>query len=327
MTTTPRPIPPSPEPSALQSAIPSHEILLCFDNLALATNGATAAASSEADGSNLSAAAGLSESLDTAWRSEDLGYFQAGSSDPSIYYTIALAEPAAVNWLGLHKHNVRVPFRVSFYTADPDSKAAAVYVSEWIDPIVRASLSDYGWFDLDWNLAPSDKRLNDLAARFALESFIHSDATYYGIRFVRVEFNNNAATNAGETFLQVGLFYVCEVYRPSINITLGWALAGVPYSTTVRTPSGSKRGRFRKPGRRLSFALEYIQRSEAFDRLFGEWILEGAELRRAFVWAEPHQRRYFYTSAILGTLESVPEFAMAQLESPAARGFVVQETE
>lgn len=312
-------------PTAFQSIVPGHELLLAFDNLALATRGSTATASSFTTGANISVSEGLSENLDTAWRSGTLATRPIVPAT-TVSYTIALGEPGAVNWVSLHKHNVRVPFRVEFYSAHPDS-SKPIYISEWTDPIVRASLEDYGWYDLDWTLAPKDRILDDLAAEYRLQSFLHADETYYGVRFVRVVFDNSDMVNGSASFLQVGLFYVTEVYRPSINITLGWALAGVPYSTTTRTPSGSKRGRFRKPGLRLACTLDYVQRSEAFDRLLGEWILQGAELRRAFAWAEPHQRRYFYSTAILGTAESLPEFAMPLLETPAVKGFVIQETE
>lgn len=309
-----------------QSLIDDYEAIFVLDDWSLGTNGCTVSASSEQATGSLGVENLLSPALDTAWRS---GGWQVARPTSSIISVIfALGQPRVVDWVSLHRHNVRVPWRVSYHRGSPGS-SPAVYQSGWHDPIVRASLSDFTYRDLRYTLGPETDDLELWESQFRLDSFIRAPTPFYGIRYVRIEFDIAEATDFLQStdYLHVGKALIARSFQPRINVLLDWEMGYEDRSEVHRVESGALLGRRRQGGRTLALVLGYLDHDEAFERLLTGYIRKHGKLGRVFVWVEPTQRRYFYDQAMTATATTLPKIAMANLNWPAAKGWQLEETE
>lgn len=302
-----------------------HEIIFLLRNRALSEAGASTSADSEVD--TMPAAFLASPFLDRAWRSEPIeDLLERGQSKVNVF--VSLGRSRAVSAGALHRSNIRVPFRMHLYkSARLDLLGTATHTTPWTNPIVRELASSFSTFSsMPFALGPSEYLLEDLAARYRLDSPIFADTVYPGIRTVVFEFDISSGSNGDRSFLQFGMPFVGEVFRPGVNMNLGWEMGAEDRSETVRPESGVMQGRKRSRGRTISMALETLTHAEAFSEVLGYAVDEGV-LGRVFVWAEPVRRGLFYRQAFLGTARSLPKVALARLEIPAARGWVLEETE
>jgi hypothetical protein len=316
-----------------QTTLESHEVLLLFRNFALASEGATATAdwtaSDDMGPDNL-----LTERLSAPWRSDSIAAWVASAPfDPStvgiIRARIDLGRPRAINTVSIHRHNVLVPWQVYLYTSPPGFNPTPIAATEWLDPIVRASLEDFDWYDMPWALGPRQEDLDRWQTLFRLDSVALFDRTYYGVRYIDLRFDVSEGSNHGVDYIQAALCFACRSFRPRINMPTGWNLPVIDRSTVRRTQGGAIRGRRRPIHAGFAFSLPFIDRDEAFEKILTGWAKRAGALGIAFAWPEPQQRlrRYFYDTRILGTLTSMPQVAMDHLEWPAATGFVIEETE
>lgn len=318
---------------ATQPTLDSFEILLAFENWAQVDQGASVYASSTADGIgedfvDHTVDKLLTPELDTAWRS---GSIAGVSIDPLsggvVRVTFDLGEPRLVNWVSIHRHNVRVPWRSGLYANDPAFAATPLSLSAWTDPVVRPALEDYDYDEFDFYLGPRPRTLASLTQRFRLDSFVTFDRLYGGVRYVTMEFDVSSGSNLGTDYLQIAYPMVARYFRPEINVKLGWAFAPADRAVTNRVESGAKRGRKKTVGNVINFSLGYLENEEAFRRILSEWLKEKGTLGLAFVWVEPEKRWLFYDMAVLGQLASLPPVTMALLDWPDASGFSLEEAE
>lgn len=304
-----------------QSLIDGEEILLVLENYAAAIEGGTVEASSTADGTgdpriDMTAEKMLIPDLDTAWRSGSL----ASLSD--VVVTIDLGAARLVDWVSIHRHNVRCPWRV---VVRSQAGGSVRFDSGWREPVVRAALGDFGWYDLLWTLGPTNKTLNGLAADYRLDAFVEIPTPVL-CRVVEIYFDVSAGNKVADD-LTIGYAMVSKAFRPSINMTLGWSIRPVDRTETRRTESGAKRGRQRTRGKILSFSLEYVEQKESIEDVL-KAVTKIGVLGVIFVVPLPRQRRYFYETAILGQFEGeLPESVVARHDWAAARAFVVEEAE
>jgi hypothetical protein len=309
---------------AEQSLVESHELLLVLDNYALATDGATVEATSTAEPGNLTAPKLLTAHLDEGWRSGSLAAL-AAAGETVVTLRWLLGGPRIVDWLGLHRSNVRVPFRVRLFRTA--TAASPLYESPWTNPVVRALPGDFPTFSaMPWTLGPEAAALDRAAAAFRLDSFVQAPLTQ-SVRVVEVDFDVASGANGGVDYLQFGMPTIARSFRPRVNMTLGWKVGLEDRSDTYRAESGALLGRQKSRGRSFAFSLDYLDRDEAFGRIFSDWMEKHGKLGRLFAWPEPEQRLWFHTAAMVATATTLPAVAMSKLEWPAATGWVLEGTE
>jgi hypothetical protein len=312
----------------IQSELEGFEIVLVFENYALASAGATVVASSSAPPSaeplmdhlteNL-----LLEDLSRAWRSGDV----AEVKDEEVSVDWSLGESRSVDWVSFHRSNIRTPIKVELYRDPPTSGASPLFASDWIDPIVRGAVDDFTFDDFIFTLGPDELDLAIATSLYRLDSFVSCPLTH-GVRYVRARFDVGKGSNGDSSFLQFALPMISKAFRPEINILLDWSSGVSDRSVTRRLESGAKRGRRRTSTRDLSFDLGYLTRDEAFRRLYSGWARKAGVLGMAFAWPEPSFRAYFYDQAILGQLVAPPKPTMARLDLPGAvRGLTLEEAD
>jgi hypothetical protein len=315
--------------SAEQPSIESFEALLILENWALASTGATCSASSTADTSGdplteMTADSLLNEDLSQAWRS---GVISSGST---VSVTWTFDRPRPVDWVSLHRSNIRVPWKVELKSM----LGASLVVSPWTEPVIRASLSDFPWESMLWTLGPDDDWLETATDEFRLDSFITFPVgAYPNVGSVVATFDISGHTNAGRAFLQFALPMIATRFRPSINMPTGWAMPPVSRSEVVRTETGAKLGRYRPMQRTATFDLPLLGpdspdqgRIEVFRKLLTRFLMTRGDLARVFFWPEPKQRHLFYDTAFVGCIEAPPRPQMTQLEWAGITGFNLQET-
>lgn len=309
-----------------QAPVDGYQVLIAFDNFALASNGATAEADSEQPTGNLGAGNLTNPALDLPWRSGSFAALYASGVD-RIKVVHRLGNPRSVSWISLHRSNLRNAFRVKLYQTT-DAVSSPVYVSPWTDPIVRASVGDFPTFSsMPWTLGPPAATIDRRAAERRLDNVAHIDASYESIRRVEIEVDVGDGANGPADYVQWSYPIIAELFRPLINMQIGWDISVNDRSRTHRTDSGALLGRRESSGKILSFGLPYLERSEAFSRILEEWAARYGLLGRVFVWAEPAHRINFFQQALLGTVTRLPSVAMARLEWPAATGFQIEESE
>jgi hypothetical protein len=312
-----------------QPTLESYEALLVLENWALGALGTTCAASSTADTSgdpltSLTADNLLNEDLSAPWRS---GAISSGST-VSVTWTFDRVRP--VDWVSIHRSNVRLPWKVEL----KDALGASLVVSPWTEPIVLASLSDFPWESLLWTLGPDADWLEAATDEFRLDSFITFPVDAYpNVKSVVATFDISTHTNAGRAFLQFALPMIGRRYRPSINMPTGWAMPPVLRSEVVRTETGAKLGRYRRMQRSTNFNLPLLGpespdagRIEVFRKILTRFLMTRGDLARVFYWPEPRQRWLFYDTAFVGCIEGPPRPAMTSLEWPGVTDFNLQET-
>lgn len=300
------------------------EAVLVLDNWALGTNGASVAANSAAQTGSLHAANLLSPALDCAYRSDSL--VEPKKSGEPVAVIFDLGRGRAVNWVSIHHHNSRMPWRVSLYRRSGPN-GAPVWVSDWHDPVVRAELTDFTYRDLRYTLGPDPFDLERWAAQMQLDSFIKTPDTFYAIRHIKIEFDATRQLYQPTDYVQVGHVAVARSFQPRINVLLDWEISYNDRSELHRVESGALMGRKRSGSRVLAFTLGYVDRDEAFERVLTGFMRKHGQLGRVFVWVEPEHRRYFYDQAMTATATSLPKVAMANLDWPAAKGWQLEETE
>lgn len=314
---------------AAQPGMDGHEALLMLENWLLGSAGATCSATSTADTTgdpltDLTAAQLLNEDLSAAWRSGPL------SGGGTVKVTWNLGRPRPVDLLTIHRSNVRVPMQVVL----KDSLSAVLATSPWTEPVVVASLSDFPWTDLLWTLGPDAEWLEDATDGYLLDSFVSFPVDAYpNVRYIELSFDVSAGSNGGRDHLQFALGMAGRRFRPSINMPTGWTMPPVLRGEVVRTETGAKLGRMRKPQRSATFDLPLLGpetpeagRVEVFRKVLTRFLIARGELARIFYWPEPAQRWLFYDTAFVGCIEQAPRPAMTELEWPGVTGFVLQET-
>lgn len=313
--------------SLAQSAVPEYQALFCWENWALSRLGGsihsvTSTAIPAGSFADMSAANLLTESLDSVWRSGSIGQIASGE----ISIVVKLDAPHTVDFVGFYRGNLRVPWAVELYRADPNL-SAPVYASGWLNPVVLASLSDFGWTDLVWSLGPGLRRLNVLQNLQRLEAFHLAAVAYPGVRYVKLRFDVSRGINGdGYSYLQGAMVQVGRAFRPIVNFALDWSMAAVPRSLLRRTVGNSLVGRRQEPGVKLTFALNWLHDPEAWDRVFRDWQLDLGEMALAFIWPEPANRRYYYTQAGVYQLGEDAGSALAKVRlETLAQGLTVTE--
>lgn len=293
--------------------------MACIRNLALGTEGTTFAAEVSDASGNMSANELLNEFLDTAWRSTSLAAF-AGGSELELRWTFPAAR--TVDFVSAHRSNWRLPWRIKTYLS-----AALQSTSAWFDPIVREVPASDKQNPSLWTTGPTDDELDDLQLDFALDHF--GLIPSISVDEVAIELDTSAldAGNNGIDYFQAGHVIIGELFQPAIGMLLDWTLGVVDLSTVFRADSGAQLGVSRSKLRQLAFALARLERTEAYTEILDRYMHKRGLLGRLFLVPEPLERLYFYNQAIVGTLENMPEVTMANLDWPAARGFVFTETE
>jgi hypothetical protein len=271
----------------------------------------------------------MTPDLSTAWRSGSLAALAAEKDAPErlVSVLIDLGTARSVNWVSIHRHNVRTPWRADLYKGDPALGAAPVFSSPWTDPIIRAAVRDFSFSDLVFTLGPTQRQLARWTSLFRLDSFIPTDRVYYNVRWIKLTFDGSPGVNGEADYFQVAYPVAGRTFRPEINMVLGHKITPTDRSDTRRTESGAKRGRKRSHGRTFFFDLGYLELREAYSRILLDWLDEHGTLDLVFVWGQPAHRRHFYATALLGQLSELPSVSMPNLEWPDARGFAVEEAE
>lgn len=297
-------------------------ILLCFDNFAMGTSGATVSANSSSGG-DLVVANLLTPWLDEHYRTGEVGPDHAAKAP--IRITWDLGRPRSLDTLTLHRHNIREPLVVRWFKQSP-AASSPIWESDPIDPIIRARMRDFNWKDMPWNLGPRSVDLDHWQQTYQLDSIVQSPEVHHGVRFVQLEAPVTGLNN-GVPWYQIGYPGIWRSFQPEINMVLGWGLEGVDRSEVDRTDAGALVGRARNIGKKLTFTLSYLERDEAFGRVFNDYVMAKGKLERVFVVVEPEQRRHFYAQRMVATATKLPRARMPRLEWPSAEGWVLESTE
>lgn len=312
--------------------IEDEEVLLVLENYALGVQGATVATTSPGPG-NLTVDNLLSDALDTAYRTETFKNgttLLPGWSDGDVVrIRFALNASRDVDTVVLGHHNIRCPYRVLFYNADP-AVAPPIYTGAWTDPIVRASFEDFNYYDFSWTLGPSTAKLDSLKAAFELNSIYVTDervlnATWMDLEFLVTNFDTLALQ---ADYAQLSLVMLAKRFQPRVNVAYGWGLGVEDTSTVRRTEAGAKHGRQR--ARLKTFACDFGNlrpRPQVFDVLMAHMEDDGrGQLGRIFAWPEPRQRRYFYRQSFIGTAEEMGDVQLSYFDMFTSSGWMFMET-
>lgn len=312
--------------------------LFLLRNLALGVEGTTVTTTSQHPVGSMFASNLLSPALDSPWRSGSLADNLALPSPLAEFrLRFKLGEPETVNAVAFHGSNIRLPIRALFYSQDPESSAAD-FDSDWVNPIILASMRDFGWRDMPWTLGPRSSKLKFWQQNFQLTSLIVADRDYYGVQWVDLLFDVSEEQLFLQLadYLQFSLPTIARALQPPVNVLLGWSLGVDDTSITHRTESGSLRGRHRAKLKTFAFTLAHAGlfnpggsegRQQQFRLIYTELANDQGRLGRVFVWPEPKKPAFFYDQAFLGTSESLPSIVMAHSDLPDATGWVIKETE
>jgi hypothetical protein len=312
-------------PTLTQTRFDSMEVLLTWENGLDGNLGTTIVASSSASTSadvrvSPSPQHLLTEDLGTFWRSGSL------VSETMVTLTFTLGEVTPVDIVELHRHNIRVPWRVSVYSQNPATHSP-LYTSDWVDPIVRAEMDDYTFDDFDWNLGPSPRQLTERTSLARLDSFILLDRLYSTVAWVIIEFDVSEPPESQVDWLQVAYPFAGRKWQPTINMILGHTFEAVDRSEIVRTSGNSVQGRRKQNHRAFGFSIPYLAEYEVLRRLISDLAMAKGQLGRIFVWPKPQDRRLFYDSAFVGTIQTLPKAEQIYLEFVGAVGWRLEETE
>lgn len=315
-------------PDALaQSRFDRLEMLLTWDNGLLGERGTTVVASNSFASSNdvrvsPSPQHLLTDDLGTFWRSASV----AANTDSVVSLLFTLGEVTPVDIVEIHRHNIRLPWRVSVYSQDPATHAA-LYTSPWTDPIVRAEMGDYTFDNFDFNLGPTPRQLSDATILSRLDSFILLDRLYSTVQYVKLEIDITVEHYAQEDWLQIAYPFAGRKWQPPINMVLGHTFEAIDRSEIQRTSGNSVQGR-RKPSQRaFTFSIPYLEEYETLRKLISELAYSRGELGRVFCWRKPQDRRTFYDTAFVGTVVNLPKAEQVYLEFTGATGWRIEETE
>lgn len=286
-----------------QTIIAGKSAVLALENFALSRYGT--AITSNGDASESLSASNLTvDNVDASWRSESL--LSYGGQNPKL--TIDFGIVRTIGAISFHHHNIRnVPFIVRLYRSKPP--AEPVLTLGPIDPIVRALLSEFTWYTLRWNLGPADSELRRMQERFRLSSICffdqQTDATH-----IEIEFDmTNLSSNDGVDYLHMGYLMAYLPFRPHINIVYGSQFKIIDRSTAIRDESGNIGGREQERPTAVSVTLPKLTDAEAFESI-GAALINNGTLGKVFFIPYPHKRRYFYQTAVLGTMSQMPSLTV-----------------
>ncbi len=310
-----------------QATVTGTQALFLLENHALGVNGSTVTATSEQTTGSLTVDNLLSPDLDTAFRSGSL----AALNDVGITEIIVrfnLGTGRTVRTVATGASNVRVPWRTKFYNSDPTSSPAE-FESALTDSIVRGRMDEFTWLEMPWDLGPRHDDLELWTETFRLRSIIVADRDYFDIQYVDLVFSvtdENQNLRFQGDFLQFGTAIVSDSLQTRINIVLGWGLGVNDLSETHRVEGGGMHGRHRAKLTTLGFTFGFLERDEAYRKIFRNMKTQG-ELGRLFVWVEPQHPADFYWQSMIATATTLPKITMAHLNWPAANGWQLTETE
>lgn len=314
--------------------IGGHQVLILSENRALVSEGAVST-SLDPIGSpgNLGVEHVINPHLDLAWRSSSIAALVT-AGETVLTLQIRFGAPRRIDTLMPAKSNVRTAIRGRFYASTQGSPGGEtpLFESPWTDPIVRARLEDFPTYTSmpSYSLGPSEEDLDFWQLTFALTSPIFADKPYDNVRMVEIDFDLTAINgNDGVDYFQVGFLPCWLSFRPKINYELGASHGVIDESETTRIKeTGALLGRERSRRRTFDFTLETLDRVEGLQRILTAIMRRQSKLSRLFIWPEPLQRRFFYDTAILGTLTRLPKIVEARLDKPiAARSWRIEETE
>lgn len=310
------------------------QLLLLLRNHLLGTEGASVWAWPTVAGARLSGVSASSATLgvenlltgmiDEPWRSVSLAGLAAASAD-GVLLRWRLGEPRLSSALVLGAHNLRVPYRVSGYSRNPDRHGADV-TTAWLDPVVRAQPDDFETFSgMPFSLGPSERVLARRAAARSMLSFA-AFTELADLRWLQVEIDLSEGGNNGEAdYVQIGYAHLGHPVRPRIGMDRGWTSRVTDLSERLRSYGGSMLGQEGTRLRGFGFALGRLERDEIWDTLAPE-LEEVGQLGRVVAWPEPELPRYFTEQAMVGTITELPETTMALYARGAVAGWKIERT-
>lgn len=299
-----------------QTEIPGESIVMILENLCLSRYGASISANGQAS-SSLSAENLSVDNVNSAWRSLPLESYL--TINPIL--TIDLGKLRSIDWISFHMHNIRdVNYTVRIYnTVLPSSPSLTIGP---LDPIIRASLDEFTWETLRWELGPPGRQLKMWQEKFSLSSFCALE-TKTDARIIQIEFNVDQYTsNYDVPYIQIGYLMVARSFRPLINALNGWQLKPIDRSNPIRDESGNIGGREQSKSIAIIFSLPNMKNAEAFEDLLLP-VEENGLLGKVFVAMLPQKRRYFYQTSVLGTIQ-MPTITFTQNDLLEVNQFTIE---
>lgn len=304
----------------LYRPIDDSKILLCYDNVALASAGATAEAAAISD--KMPAARLVDGNPATLWTSTEI--MPTGTRprvDTEKTIILRFAKATRVSFVALGHHNCRVPWRVQFYAGEPEL-AEPVADSGWYDPIVRADVDELSFADFRFDLGPDPDLLAQLTATTRLHSAIEL-ANKVECSALKISFDVSGRANGLANSISVSTVIVGNCWRPQFNLLKGWSLGVDDPTELVAAHNGQKFGVARPGATELSFALGWLKRGSRDEarELFELWFRKSGKKALVWCWPEPDNLSSFYASAGVWRLEAIPPITMAHLGLAEAKGF------
>lgn len=306
-----------------QPSFTRSEALLVWTNYALGHVGASITSNSNADGGKLSASNLEHEALDLPWQSASIATHQSAGST-ILRLAVDFGRHRHVNWASIHGHNCRVPWRVRVFRNVFDGLE---HETDWTDPIIRAEVGDFGYYEFQHTLGPDPYTLEALTDEENLDSPLPF-TDVYNARSVHVEFDVSAASALYQTTdsITIGSLILGTSFQSGRNVLLGWEISAEDLSIRLQSRQGAVLGQPLRRLRRLSIVHGYLTLPEAFRDIHGGMVMTAGTLKRVFVWVEPQKPRYFYELAMVATVRDLPRVAMANLNLPNATGWLLQQS-
>lgn len=173
---------------------------------------------------------------------------------------IALAAARNVGVVSLIGHNISVTGKVRITGDDDAGFTAPLYQSAWISvwPSGMIPQDLLEWEDDNFWLGTLSQE-----ARAAYQSpFIHILPTPQSLRYWRVEVDDTG-NSAG--YVQIGRVFLSNVWRPTVNYSLGAELVYKDVSPIETSLSGAEYFDVRGKVREFSFSLDGLTETEAYD--------------------------------------------------------------
>lgn len=309
--------------------LPGRAPILLFDAYTFGVYGTTVLADSTSSG-NMAVANLLNGAMDRPYRSGSL----IAHPSESIMVAFSFSTPRLADAVAICRSNCLLPIRASFY-ATAGEATTLIWQSAWHEPIVRADLDDYDYYDFDWLMGPSGEQVDRMQTDKLLITPIFADQTYGNIRYLQLEFaitvpgiSGTGPVNNGVDYIQFSVVLFGKKWQVSgEEFGADQASIGPKYLTEViEGKAGGRYGRKTITPRVLQLNFPIISRRNALAQLLSQWQIANGQLSPVLAIKDPTTPARFYDQSFAGTLTDGFEINERGQELDCSASFSITET-